>query len=122
MMSKNLRKCLKTMQLYCCSKSNKLKKSILNDMSKQKCFFDCLFEIVNNIKQQKIKLTTAQRGKLKKQAKLLYKIHRKPRSHNSRVRLVNQSGGFIQYILPVVAPIVVELIANAISKKNNTNS
>ena len=117
-MSKNLRKCMATMHLYCNSDCPKLKRSILSEMSKQDCFFRALFEIINNIHLKNIsldKLKPNEKKKAKKFATIMNKIHNQPRSKVKRRKLVKQTGGFIQFILPVLTSVVSELISNVVS-------
>lgn len=113
-MSKNLRKCMSTMQLYCSTNSTKLKKSILGEMAKNDCFFKAIYEVVNNILLKNIQLTSAQQRKVRKYTTLMHKIHQCPKSSTKRRKLVSQTGGFIQAILPRLAQLVGELIANVV--------
>ena len=121
-MSKNLRKCMRTMHHYCDSNSPKIKKIILKEMSENPCYFDAIHEIINNIYLKNLKIPPSRRLKMKKFLKFFDDIHRQPKSKAKRRKLVIQSGGFIQFILPILATLVTELISNAISKKNNTSS
>lgn len=116
-MSKNLRKCMKTMQLYCSTEKKHLRDSILNEMSKHECFFDAIHEIVNNLFLKNINvksLTPAQKNKMKKMLPVMLKIRKKPKNKAIRRKLVQQSGGFLPVVLPVLATVVGELISNAI--------
>ena len=124
-MSRNLRRCMKTMHLYCCTKSKSVKKSILDEMSKENCFFDALYEVINNIHLENFKLKNlvpAQRRKLRKYAEIMHKIHVCPKKKAIRKRLVNQTGGFIQYILPFLVDEIRKIINNAVGKENNTST
>ena len=121
-MSVNLRKCMCEMHDYCCSKKISTKRLKLKKLSNDPKFFDALYEIVNNIARNNFKFkswTQAQKKKGKKHIKIMNKIHRNPKNHIIRKKLVAQSGGFIQFILPVLATVVTELLSNAISKKSN---
>lgn len=124
-MSKNLRKCKKTMHLFCCAENKKLKKSVLEEMSENECFFDAMYEIVNNIylKNMKLsKLTPAQKKQAKKLLPILRKIHKRPKKKIIKRKVILQSGGFINFILPILTTIVSELISDAISKKSDSGS
>ena len=121
-MSKNLRKCMKAMHIYCCTDSKKMKKSILEEMSKSECFFDAMHEVVNNILLKNVKMTSADRRKAKHFIKIMNKIHRCPKKKFIKKKLVKQSGGFIQFILPILTSVISEVIQNAISKKSDTSS
>ena len=118
-MSNNLRKCMKTMHFYCCAGNRKVKKTLLEQMAKHECFFEALYEIVNNIHLRNIdlgKLAPAQKLKLKKYVPIMCKIHEHPKSKAIRRKIVIQSGGWLPLILPVVTTAVGELINYAISK------
>jgi hypothetical protein len=121
-MSKNLRQCLKTMHLYCGSKCPKTKKSLLNDMSKNDIFFKAIYEIVNNISKNNIKLNSHQSKKLVKHVKIMKKILSKPKSKHTRRLLVKQSGGFLPILLPIVGGAIADLLVNVISKKSGISS
>ena len=114
-MSKNLRKCMKTIHLYCCTESKTLKKSILAEMSKHQCFFEALYEVVNNIYLKNINLSPDQKKEARKFIKLMNKIHKHPKNDISRRKLFNQSGGFWQFALPILLPAVFDLVKNAVS-------
>ena len=121
-MSKNLRKCMRTMHHFCDSNSPKIKKTILKEMSENPCYFDAIHEIINNIYLKNLKIPPSRRTKMKRFLKFFDDIHRQPKSKAKRRKLVIQSGGFIQFILPILATLVTELISNAISKKNNISA
>ena len=70
-MSKNLRKCLKNMNVLNKTKCSNLKKSILNDISKNDEYFEAIFEIVLNLSENKLNLTSSDRKHLRKYLKKL---------------------------------------------------
>ena len=107
------------MKLYCRS-SDKMKKSIICEMAKRDCFFEAIYEIINNIYLENIKLPNTERNQLKKFLKVINKIHKHPKQKLTRRKLIVQSGGFLPIILPIVATLVTELITNAISKKSSS--
>lgn len=117
---------MKTMHVYCCTDSKPLKKAILSEMSKHQCFFDAINEIVNNIFLKNIdlkkKLTPAQLRKARKFIPLINKIHRCKKKPLIQKKLVNQTGGFIQFVLPLLIPVVKEVLEYAISKKSDSGS
>jgi len=115
---------MKTMHIYCDTKSVKLKKSILEEMSKNVCFFDAIFEIVNNIylRKLKLKLSPSERKKFKKYLNVLDKIHQHPKSIVKKKKLIKQSGGFLPLILPLLASVITGIVTNAVSKKSDSDS
>ena len=121
-MSKNLRKCLRKMHHFCDFKSKNLKKNLLNEMCGDDCFFEAIYEIVNNIKCGCVRVPRNKKKLFKpRHLNVMDKIIKRPKSKAIRKKLVRQSGGFLPYILPIITPIIIELIQNAISKKSDTN-
>ena len=121
-MSKNLRKCMRTMHHFCDADSPRIKKTILKEMSENPCYFDAIHEIINNIYLENLKIPPSSRKKVKKFLYILDGIHKHPKSKVKRRKLVIQSGGFIQFILPILGTLITDLISDAISKKSNTGS
>lgn len=121
-MSKNLRNCMKTMHIWCDTKSPKIKKSIIEEMSKKECFFEAVYEIIDNIYLKNLELTPSSLKKLKKYLKVMEKIHQRPQNKVIRKKLVRQTGGFLPIVLPILASVISDLISNAISKTSNSNS
>ncbi len=113
-MSKNLRKCMKNMHLVCDANCPKIKKSLLKEMSKNGHYFEALFEIVHNINLKNIKLKTAEKKKLKKFVRFMMMVLDKPKSKIKRSSLVNQSGGFLPVVLPILGTVLAEILGNAI--------
>ena len=96
-MSKNLRHCMKSMDVNC-TKGKILKKTFLSEISKNDCFFDAMYEVINNIYLKRFDLknmTPAQKMRLKKFAKLMNEIHTCPKKKKIQRKLVNQTGSFI---------------------------
>ena len=124
-MSKNLRRCMKHMDIYCCTKGKSLKKSFLQQISRNDCFFDAIYEIINNIFLGKLnlsKLTPAQKKSVRRSANLMCKIHKRPKSKAKRKKLSNQTGGLIQLFYPLLAEKVASILRNALSKASYVGS
>ena len=124
-MSKNLRNCMKIMDIYSRTKSPRIKKSILQEMSRNDCYFKAIFEIICNIANQKLSLDYSAKRKLKKCVGFMEKVMINPKSRRSRAALVkSQKGGgvFLAAIIPLLTTFVTSLIENAISKKSSTNT
>ena len=121
-MSRNLRKCMKTMHLYCEQEHGDIKDSILDEMSKNDCYFEAIFEIIENLRIGKLRLPPSKLKHLKVHLNILDEICDNPKSNVKRRKLVKQTGGFLQIVLPILTTIVAELISNAISKKSDSNT
>ena len=116
---------MKTMHLYCGTEKKPLKQALLNEMSKHDCFFDAIYEIINNLFLKNLKFkrgSISQRRKIKSFLPVLHKIKKKPKNRVIRRKLVNQTGGFIQFVLPVLTAVVGGLISDAFSKKSDTST
>jgi hypothetical protein len=121
-MSKNLRNCMKNMDIFCNTKCRKLKKSILKEMSKNDDYFKALFEIVHNISVNKLKIPKKDKRRMKKHIKTLEHILCNPKSRVKRASAVVQSGGFLPIILPILGTVLSGLIGNVISQTSDFNS
>ena len=122
-MSKNLRKCMRDMHLFCEAKSSASKRKILEKMMSNSKYFDAFYEIVNNIHEKCLPITKSDRKKFKKcHIKTMEKIYNKPKSKVIRKKLVKQVGGFLPILIPILTAVVTEVISNAISKKGEVSS
>ena len=113
---------MKNMHLYCDEKDHRLRRSIMEELSKKNCYFEALFEIVDNFRQENWRLPPSQHRKMKEYIYILDKIYEKPKNKRSRKKLIKQSGGFWPLILPILTSVVTELISDAFSKKSNPDS
>jgi hypothetical protein len=113
---------MKVMHHICEAKSPSMKKLILDEMSHSDCFFEAIYEIINNIYLKNLKIPLSQKKTMRKYLKVLDNIHCRPKSKLKRRKLVNQSGGFLPILLPILTSVVTGLITNAVSKKSNPDS
>lgn len=116
---------MRCMDLYCGARSQRLKQAYLEEIAHDECFFNALYEVVNNIHLKKFKfngLTRAQKAKLRSFAELMSEIHRKPKRASKRKELVNQTGGFIQFIYPYLDEKISQVIRHVLSKASDTGS
>lgn len=80
------------------------KRSLLRQLAKEPDFKRCLQEIAVNITKGSVNLSAKDKRKLNRHSNVIRKL-RKSES-------VSQSGGFLNIIVPLLATIVGELIAN----------
>ena len=112
-MSQNLRKCLKELQIAMNYKHKPTRDAILKYLSHKKCIYNALREISMNILNKQIKLQRHHIRKLNPHVKTIKALKKGMKSKKERRKLVQQSGGFLPWLLPVIAsalPAVIDLI------------
>jgi hypothetical protein len=112
-MSKNLRECLKHLELVAQIKNAKTRASVLKDISVKDCYYDAIHEITINALKGNIPLSTYQKsglGRNKRKIKALLCAKKRPKKF--RTKAVVQSGGWIQYLIPAVGALLGNLIRN----------
>ena len=108
-MSHNLRQCMQDFLLI--KKYPKSKRdAILSHLAHKECIWKALREISHNIIKKNIKLTKAQKIKLNRYAKTIKGISKGTKNKKRRRRLIQQSGGFIGWLAPVVAAVLPSII------------
>lgn len=97
-------------------KNARLRQSLLNEFSKDLNFCRAIREIVLNVRDRNVKLSPKQRQKISaKHQHTLTCLCKKQKSKRQFQSLVKQTGrGFF---LPIVIPLVAEVIRSLISKK-----
>ena len=109
-MSKNLLKCLEELKEVASSKSPYQRRKVLKQLSKRNYIYLALKEIAKNTIKRNIPLNNAQVKKILKHRKVIKGLTCKTKGKIKRQRLVNQSGGFIQAILPALASLLGTLL------------
>lgn len=108
-MSENLKKCFPKLQTISAIKNEKMRKKVLQDLCDD-CIYKALHEVAVNLFNKNIKLSNAQKQKLRKNKGLLMKLSKKTFNKKERKKLVSQSGGFLPIIVPTLAAILTSLI------------
>lgn len=80
------------------------KKSLLRQLTKDPNFKLCLQEIAANVAKGAVDLSTKDKRRLNKHSDVIRRLKRN--------KSVSQSGGFLNIVVPLLATIVGELIAN----------
>lgn len=80
----------------------KCQKQILRQLKKNKHIVNCMKEIARNIIKGSLKLTATDKRKLNKHTKLIRAL--------ARGRSVEQSGGFLNVVLPILASLISSLL------------
>ena len=100
--SKNI-STLKQLSTGCYKKRHKIIKN--NDHS----LIHCICECVHNVLNGKVSIKEKELKKLTKYKTVLRKLN-KPDTIKHKKKLIIQSGGFLQYLIPLVIPLITSLI------------
>lgn len=111
--SNKLNKNLNLMKTVAAVKSSKLRKQCLKDLTNKKELCDCLSEICFNIAKGNIQLDSSHKKQIKKHKDLIYLFAKKDKN---RVKKLNQVGGFLPYLIPIIATLAADLISSKLRK------
>ena len=76
-------------------------------------FFDALKEIAINTMNMNVPLKITQKEKLRRYARTIRELaDKKPKSKLKRKKLIEQSGGFLPILIPLVASVIGEVLKN----------
>ena len=112
-MSENLKKCMADLRLAMNYKHKPTRESILKFLSHNKSIYNALREISMNILNKQMKLKKHHIRKLNPHVKTIKSLKKGVKTKKQRQRLVIQSGGFLPWLIPVIAsalPAVIDLI------------
>ena len=109
-MSHNLKTCLKELKLVMSIKDKQTRLVILKYLSHKKCLYNALGEISMNIINKKIPLNKRQTRKLSPHAKVIKRLAKGVKSKTTKSKLILQSGGFLPWLLPIIATAVTSAI------------
>ena len=106
-MSDNLKKSLVELKRAMSYKSKNKRKNVLDFLSNKKTVYKALREISKNIKRYP--LNKRQKNKLNKEAKLIISLKKGTKIKSKQKRLVQQSGGFLPWLIPIVATLLTSI-------------
>lgn len=102
-MSDNLKVCIKDLKKCISFKGQPRNyKAIMKYLSHKKCIYNALREISMNIINRQIKLNSRQLKKLNPYAKTIKRLNCGVKCKLHKRRLVQQSGGFLPWLIPLV--------------------
>jgi hypothetical protein len=107
-MSENLRESIETLKVLG-KLSPTLRKQTLKHLSCNDCYYKAIKEIARNIVNQNIKINTKLKRHWSKICEISGVNKTKKRSKKSKQELVNQSGGWLWSIIPLVLSIIESL-------------
>lgn len=90
-------------------KDKRLQRKVLRQLCKEKRFKQCICELVDNTVKENIKLSTADKKRLNKESDVIRSVLKKREK-------INQTGGFLNIVVPLLATVVGEIIASRIKK------
>ena len=104
-MSNKLHKHWQSFQHLQAAKSPNLRKSLLKLYSKNDEFCSACREISKNIVRRKLLITGSKASKLKRYKKIISQLARANNSRTLKKKLVNQSGGWLPLVIPLISGI-----------------
>lgn len=91
-------------------KDKKVQQRLLKALCREQVFRNCICEIARNTAKQNISLSAKDKSKINKHSIVVKRLLRKKPSG------FNQSGGFLNVAVPLLAATIGELIGNAVRK------
>ena len=110
-MSHNLQECIIELQRAMKSKNKNKRKVLLEFLAHKNCIYEAMREISMNIK--KLPLNKKQKTKLNKKAKVIKTLANGVKRRSDRKKLILQTGGFLPWLLPIVATLITTAIENS---------
>ena len=104
-MSNKLHKHWQTFQHISSAKTPKLRKTLLQHYSKSDEFCSACREISKNIVRRKLIIKGVKAKQLKKYKKLISKLAQPNNSKKVKPKLINQSGGWLPIVVPLISGI-----------------
>ena len=103
--------CIKYLDLIAKIKNTKTRKAVLKDFSSKAEIFEALKEIATNTINKNVPLTSLQKKKLRHHKKIIIALsQKKNKSNKTKKKLVEQSGGFLPVLIPIIFSIVDQLL------------
>jgi hypothetical protein len=124
-MSRNLKECIKELELVGSFKDGRMRKALLTRLAKKKCIYLALQEIAQNIINKNVRLSKNNYKALSKHRKLIRSLAAGKGKKHLKQRMIRQSGGFITAALPLILPLlgaVAKPLINAVFKKGDSRS
>ena len=109
-MSKNLSDCFQTLLLVSRIKDDRQRQKVLEIIGCDDKIYKALHELAINLIHGNIPLTKRQKLHLTKEKKKILPLAKKINDKRRRKRVVRQTGGFLNIVLPVVATLLTELL------------
>lgn len=105
-MSAQLRECLAVLDFVASIKVPKLRQQLLKVLKSQPKYYIALREIAYNTVRKNLILSSKEKQRLKKHKRVLVDLAKKQKSAKKKKKLVEQSGGFLPILLPLVASLL----------------
>jgi hypothetical protein len=107
-MSTSLKESISVLEYICSIKDKKLRSQNLKYVSKDPRIYSALREIAHNAVRGNIKISKNLMKKLNnmRYKRVIYELSKKQKSRRKQRQLVEQSGGFLPYLIPAVVSII----------------
>ena len=109
-MSENLKKCMNELKQAMSQKTLKSRKEVLKYLANRDCIYKAMREISINILNSNIPLDKKVLKKLNRHTKTIKALKCGTKSKRRRRELVIQSGGYLPFILPILATVISKLV------------
>ena len=93
-------------------KSRADQKTVLKIFAKDKQFRKCFKEVASNIQRKNITVSKTQKTQLSKYKDIIKGLDQTGNGRNKSIKLIEQSGGMLPILLPILASIVAEVISS----------
>lgn len=90
-------------------KDKKIQRKVLRQLCKEKLFKNCICEIVDNTVKENINFSDRDKKRINREAKVIRAVQKKKRNFE-------QTGGFLNIVVPLLATVVGELISSKLKK------
>ena len=109
-MSSRLLSYIKYLEIISKIRNTRTRNAVLKDFAYNMQLFDALKEIAVNTINRNVPLTNAQKRKLRRHKKTIIALSKPLKSKNKKKKLIEQSGGFLPILVPIVATLLGKLL------------
>lgn len=114
-----------TLQAVSSVKNEKTRRQVMRILARKKDFRSLMRLIMEKAYFLELRVTKQQEKQLRKYQEVIKRFaYKRTRGFNSRTTKndIGQVGGFLPYLLPILAPYAIDFIADAIGKKISSSS
>jgi len=105
---------IEALELIAKIKNAKTRNAVLKDFSANMKIYEALREIARNVIKRNVPLNSSQKKKLRRYKKVIISLSNSKNSKRKKRKLVEQSGGFLPILIPIITGILGEVIGNGL--------